>query len=44
MTDFRRSNIAILTILAALDFDFLGIFDIFISEIFLIKIQSLQNC
>ena len=34
MTDFRWPNTAILTILGALDFEFLGIFDIFISEIF----------
>ena len=42
---FEAPKIVILTILAALNFEFLEIFDIFKREIFLkIKIQSLENC
>ena len=41
----EAQKIAVLTIWAALNFEFMETFDIFKSEIFpIIKIQSLQNC
>ena len=45
LADFRRSKIAILTILSTLNFDLLGIFCIFQCEHFFqkFKIESLQN-
>ena len=42
---FEAPKIAILTISAAVNFEFVGIFDIVKPEMILeIKIQSLQNC
>ena len=42
---FEAPKTAILTIWAALNFEFVGIFDIFKCEMFQnIKIQSFQNC
>ena len=42
---FEASKVAIFAIWAALNFEYLGTFDIFKGEIFpKIKIQNLQNC